>query len=129
MKIESMDDVARIVMHGFPEEAKRAEARRVLSRYGLQSFHPELPRVWAACLKVADGQLDRLEETVAIACRDYRDMLCLAECPEQTAQPELRESDPAKYAQLAESDRLQYAGWVARMKRMPEASAEGSSFP
>ena len=74
------DDLERIVARDFPQ-ACIPEVRSLFSRYGNESGQHEKVRVQMACLKCANGNLEALEQTVGIACRDYRDVLADAEYP------------------------------------------------
>ena len=46
-------------------------------------FHLRRERVQLAILKLSDGNEDKLREFVAVAKRDYRDVLFWAEYPEE----------------------------------------------
>jgi hypothetical protein len=73
------DEFDRVLAREFPRKVE--EARATLGSYGSDSSRAGQTRVWMACLKVASGDLKRLDETVQIACADYRDVLASAEYP------------------------------------------------
>jgi hypothetical protein len=56
---------------------------RVLDGYGVESYERERERVQLAILKLSEGNEEKLREFVAVAKRDYRDVLFWAENPEE----------------------------------------------
>ena len=71
-------DVERVVKRDFSAE----DASTVLStlqEYGKKEWHREMPRVRLAILKLAGGDCGALLDAVAMADRDYRDVLGNAE--------------------------------------------------
>jgi hypothetical protein len=71
-------DLDRIIARDYPKEA-RAEVERALAAYAGESSPSGALRVRMACLKLADGDLEKLKRFVLDACRDYRDVLAWAE--------------------------------------------------
>ncbi|MEM6275164.1 MAG: hypothetical protein AAF735_07980 [Myxococcota bacterium] len=69
--------VERIARREFGGEADTALS--ILARYGCESWHRELSRVRTAAMYIASGDLHELEDVIAAACRDYRDVLMWAE--------------------------------------------------
>jgi len=72
------DDFERVLAREFPAE-DRTHILGVLSQYGAQHWQTASLRVQMACLKLARGNLAKLQEYVAIACKDPRDVLSWAE--------------------------------------------------
>jgi hypothetical protein len=58
-------------------EAQAAEAE--LLRYGVETHEREAGRVRRGILKLSAGDLTKLQDLVALAKRDYRDLLVSAE--------------------------------------------------
>jgi len=56
----------------------------VLDSYGVESFERERERVQLAMLNLSSGNEVKLRENVAAAKRDYRDVLCWSEYPEES---------------------------------------------
>lgn len=62
------------------EDVEAAMAQ--LDRYGHESWHRERDRVHRAILTLSKGKLDDLADCAGMAWRDYRDVLLLAEYPD-----------------------------------------------
>src|SRR2546423_11725404 len=88
----SRDEVVAVVQKTFPESA-RARVIELLDTYGIESYERERERVQLAILRLSDGNEEKLREFVAVAKRDYRDVLFWAENPEEAKldTPEKRE--------------------------------------
>ena len=88
----SRDEVVAVVQKIFPESA-HARVIELLDSYGVESYERERERVQLAILKLSDGKEDKLREFVAVAKRDYRDVLFWADNPEEAKldTPEKRE--------------------------------------
>lgn len=99
----------------FPERAARAEVEKILAEYGTEKFHRENSRVKMAILKVAGINIDEIKRFTEIACCDYRDILCMAEYPNQSSRFGLKEKDPEKYKKLVQKDLHQHQEWMDRM--------------
>ena len=56
----------------------------LLDDYGVESYERERERVQLAILKLSEGNEEKLREFVAVAKRDYRDVLFWAEYPEES---------------------------------------------
>lgn len=56
----------------------------LLNTYGVESYERERERVQLAILKLSEGSENKLREYVAVAKRDYRDVLFWAEYPEES---------------------------------------------
>src|SRR5207248_6338981 len=88
----SRDEVVGAVEATFPESAY-ARVLKLLDTYGIESYERERERVQVAILKLSEGNEEKLREFVAVAKRDYRDVLFWAENPEEAKldTPEKRE--------------------------------------
>ena len=86
----SRDEVIAAIQATFPESS-RARVLELLDRYGVESYERERERVQLAILKLSGGTEEKLREFLAVAKRDYRDVLFWAENPE-----EARLDTPAK---------------------------------
>src|SRR6059058_1118641 len=86
------DEVVAVVQKTFPESA-HARVLELLDTYGVESYERERKRVQLAILKLSEGNEEKLREFVAVAKRDYRDVLFWAENPEEAKldTPEKRE--------------------------------------
>jgi len=56
----------------------------LLDSYGVESYERERERVQVAILKLSAGSEEKVREYVAVAKRDYRDVLFWAEYPEES---------------------------------------------
>ncbi len=79
---KTRDEVVAVVQKSFPDIAQ-ARVLEVLDTYGVESYERERERVLIAILKLSEGNEEKLREFVAIAKRDYRDVLFWAENPEE----------------------------------------------
>ena len=88
----SRDEVLAAVQKAFPESSW-AYVVDLLDNYGVESYERERERVQFAILKLSEGNEEKLREFVAVAKRDYRDVLFWAEYPEESRldTPEKRE--------------------------------------
>ena len=78
----SGDEVVAAIQATFPESA-RARVLELLDRYGVESYERERERVQLAILKLSGGTEEKLREFLAVAKRDYRDVLFWSENPEE----------------------------------------------
>jgi hypothetical protein len=79
---QSRNDVAARVEDGF-DESRWASVLEALDRYGVEPHERERERVQLAILRLSAGNEDKIREYVAIAKRDYRDVLLWAEHPQE----------------------------------------------
>src|SRR2546430_5305563 len=88
----SRDEVVAAVQGSFPDSS-RTRVLELLYGYGVESYERERERVQLAILKLSDGNEEKLREFVAVAKRDYRDVLFWTENPEEAEvdTPEKRE--------------------------------------
>src|SRR5256885_9079096 len=86
------DEVVAVVQKTFPEDAY-SRVLELLDSYGIEPYERERERVQLAILKLSNGNEEKLREFVAVAKRDYRDVLFWAENPEEAKldTPEKRE--------------------------------------
>jgi len=75
------DDVLALVRATFPD-ARWQGVLDLLDTYGVESFERERERVQLAVVRLSEGSEPRLREFLAVAKRDYRDVLFWAEYPE-----------------------------------------------
>jgi len=89
---DSRDEVVAAIQATFPESS-RARVLELLDSYGVEPYEQERERVQLAILKLSGGSEEKLREFVAVAKRDYRDVLFWAENPEESRldTPEKRE--------------------------------------
>ena len=107
----SRDLVQRLTSKLFPAQP-RAVMLGLLDQYGILPSEPERDRVQIAILKLSDSDPDKLAELVALAKRDYRDVLAAAEYPEQSRAGG-RNTPPAEdLARIRQEDRRQYLDWL-----------------
>jgi len=76
------DDVLARVRATFPAEAQARVVTR-LDTYGVESYERERERVQLAILALAEGSEEKLADFVAVAKKDYRDVLFWAEYPDE----------------------------------------------
>ena len=88
----SRDEVVAVVQKTFPETSC-SRVLELLDTYGVESYERERERVQLAILKLSEGNEERLRKFVAVAKRDYRDVLFWADNPEEAKldTPEKRE--------------------------------------
>src|SRR5260370_31517128 len=79
----SRDEVVAAIQATFPESS-RARVLELLDSYGVESYERERELVQLAILKLSGESEEKLREFVAVAKRDYRDVLFWAENPEET---------------------------------------------
>jgi len=88
----SRDEVVAAIQATFLKSS-RARVLELLDSYGVESYERERERVQLAILKLSGGSEEKLREFVAVAKRDYRDVLFWAENPDEARldTPEKRE--------------------------------------
>src|SRR5437870_7021892 len=79
----SRDEVVAVVQQTFPEGA-HTRVLELLDGYGIESYERERERVQLAILKLSGGSEEKLREFIAVAKRDYRDVLFWSENPEES---------------------------------------------
>ena len=76
------DPVAAAIRASFPKD-RWTHVQTLLVAYGTEPHEREVERVRLAILKISAGDARKLEEHVATAKKDYRDVLFWADHPEQ----------------------------------------------
>ena len=95
----------------FPDSVEEDLARQLLSEYGAEEYEKESSRVRLAVLKLSGGSLEKVEEYVDVARKDYRDALALAEYPGQLRAQTWKMS-PDERKELEARDREQFETWL-----------------
>ena len=94
----------------FPKEDV-SKVMSILDQYGVDSYERERERVQIAILKLSEGKMEELRESVKAAKQDYRDVLAYAEFPlEMKSEPGKLDAQKAK--EIREKDRKQYLDWL-----------------
>jgi hypothetical protein len=90
--MHSRDEVIASVQATFPKESW-GRVLEMLDSDGVKSYERERERVQLDILKLSVGSEEKVREYVAVAKRDYRDVLFWAEYPEESRldTPEKRE--------------------------------------
>lgn len=101
----------KVLKKQFPEAEKRARVTEILGRYGGASWQHEENRVRLAILKLAGVDAEMIQYFTVQACRDYRDVLAMAEYPNQMANPYIMKNDPEGAKELVQDDLKQYEDW------------------
>ena len=88
----SRDEVVAAIQATFLKSSW-ARVLELLDTYGVESHERERERVQLAILKLSEGNEEKLREFVAVAKRDYRDVLFWTENPDEARldTPEKRE--------------------------------------
>jgi hypothetical protein len=88
----SRDEVIAVVRKTFSGDAQ-TRVLELLDAYGVEAYERERERVQLAILKLSEGNEEKVREFVAVAKRDYRDVLFWADNPEEAKldTPEKRE--------------------------------------
>jgi hypothetical protein len=101
----------KVIKRLFPETDKRERVTEILGRYGSTAWQPEKDRVKLAILKLAGVDTEMIQYFTVQACRDYRDILTMAEYPNQIANPYMMKNDPVGSAKMVQEDLKQYEDW------------------
>jgi len=90
--MHSRDEVIASVQATFPKKSW-GRVLEMLDSYGVKSCERERERVQLDILKLSVGSEEKVREYVAVAKRDYRDVMFWAEYPEESRldTPEKRE--------------------------------------
>jgi predicted Fe-Mo cluster-binding NifX family protein len=96
----------------FPKEDV-SKIMSILDEYGVESYEQERERVQLAILKLSEGDMKELKESVKAAKQDYRDVLAYAEFPLEMKSETLK-LDAEKAKEIREKDRKQYLEWLKR---------------
>ena len=101
----------------YPTAQERQDIEKQLSAYGIASFHQEIPRVWLGILYLASKAPENLAGFIALACADYRDLLCAAEYPYTSRYWQLEKQNPKKYRKLQTREESEYIAWVESIRK------------
>jgi hypothetical protein len=101
----------KVISRLFPEAEKRQRVTEILGRYGSAAWQPEEFRVRLAILKLSGVDAEMIQYFTVQACRDYRDVLAMAEYPNQMANPYRMKKDPEGAKELVQEDLKQYEDW------------------
>jgi hypothetical protein len=106
-------DVERVVRRDFPAE----QYSDVMAILGALDSRLEGIRVRLAALKLAEGNLEALKKQIAIANRDFRDVLVAAEYPERWKVTSTFYDLPTKVSKkerqrIVDADWQQYQSWL-----------------
>ncbi|WP_078816044.1 hypothetical protein [Prosthecobacter debontii] len=108
------DDVHRIIRRDFGTN-QVARVNAILSRYGEADWQREPDRVHLAILKMAQGDIEKVESCTTTACSDYRDVLVAAEYRRYAELTWPGRSTPAlEQEKAAEEDRAECQAWLRR---------------
>jgi hypothetical protein len=107
------EDVERIVRRDYPPDVQAA-VREMIRKVEVR----EKPRVILSCLKVAQGDLKRLEGELHDASGWYREIISEAEYPGYTKVWFRIDRLPAEEVdRIIEKDKKQYLEWLHRDRR------------
>lgn len=101
-------DLERVLARDFPAEERKV-VQATLKTYGTDSSHPEVLRVWMACLKCAAGDAAKVADMVEAARQDYRDVLAWAEYSRS-----MLASDDEEGQRAIEDDWAELQAWLHR---------------
>jgi hypothetical protein len=109
--------VRRKVERLWPTPEERAQVAQLLDTYGSENYESEVARVQLAIVKLSQGQVGRVRELIAVAKRDYRDVLMWAEYPAEgralwSLRRDLSAEEKARLAEIRKQDREQYLAWL-----------------
>jgi hypothetical protein len=101
----------------WPAPEERAQVVQLLDSYGSETYEREVARVQLAIMKLSQGRLERVREMVAVAKRDYRDVLMWAEYPAEgralwSLRRDLSAEERARLTEIRKQDREQYLAWL-----------------
>lgn len=103
------NDIRRIIQREFPQMGSD-EIESILSTYKSATDEGS-NRVYAAILKLSNGDIELLKTYVQKANHDYRDIIALAEYPNYSACAFEDDLPEEKEEQLINDDWLQYEAW------------------
>ena len=90
------------------------EVMEILDDYGSETWHAAKEWVQLAALKMSNGKLERLRNSMSIARSDFRDLLLVAQEPNQFRMQMASKSQPTKgeeeFAQ--QRDKEQFEAWL-----------------
>lgn len=107
----SSEDVERVLLREFAPDV-RSDAAAALARYGIEPWQQSGPRVHMAILKLAQGQLGRLQACVEAACADPRDVIAAAEYPRYLSTDSSRLPSWWRRFRIFHDDWKEYQAWL-----------------
>jgi hypothetical protein len=111
MTIYSRNLVIKKAKQCFPNEDPQ-KIIAILDEYGTEPYERERERVQIAILKLSGENIDHLHMHMCIAKKDYRDILAIAEYPEEMSNSTGKISDQEALNKIRERDRQQYLNWL-----------------
>ncbi len=96
---------------------ERARVLTELQKFGTEAYERDAERVRLAILKLCEARTERVIELVAVAKRDYRDVLMWAEYPAEyqalwAIRPDLSNEERLRLEDIRRRDRQQYQDWL-----------------
>jgi hypothetical protein len=107
------EDVERLALRDFGH-AQLSLALSVIHEFGKQPWNRPCPRVYAAILKLANGDIDLLLQKTQVAIEDSRDVLAAAEYPRYTREFGFRNAPEPLRQAIVDDDWRQYREWFDR---------------
>lgn len=96
----------------FPHK-KSGEIISILNLYGTEKYEREKDRVYLAILKLCEEEmLDDPSKYVEMAKKDYRDIIAMAEYPNQYRHKNTALADAEELNRLKQLDSEQYQRWI-----------------
>ena len=113
----SAGEVKRKVDAMWADPHERSRVLTELEKFGTEAYEREAERVRLAILKLCEARTECLIELVAVAKRDYRDVLMWAEYPAEgqalwAVRPNLSSEERQRLEGLRRRDRQQYQDWL-----------------
>jgi hypothetical protein len=109
------EDVIRVILRDFPSQ-QFDTVMPVLREYDTEKWEGARARVYLACLKLANGNVDKLREQTKRAKQDFRDVLAGAEYPGycRAGMFRVRELPRREQQSIVDGDWKQYEEWLRR---------------
>lgn len=109
--------VKRKILHTWPEDFDEVMGMLDMIVDPFNASRPPSPRVQLGVLKLCEGDIDEIAGLVDLANIDYRDVLALAEYPEQHrgwshSRTDLSAAERQAYDDAVARDREQYLAWL-----------------
>ena len=113
----SAEEVNRKIDAMWADPDERTRVLIELQKFGTEAYEREAERVRLAILKLCEARTERVIELVAVAKRDYRDVLMWAEYPAEgqslwAVRPDLSNEERQRLEDLRRRDRQQYQDWL-----------------
>ena len=109
----SLKDVQRVIERDFGSSQHERVMSVLLGFEGVVHEHVRA-RVLLSVLKMADGDIEKVEKYVLLALKDYRDVLAMAEYPGWAREDGIEPLDEATEQEVIREDWLQYIDWLNR---------------